>query len=71
MLAINLLDDSAVEGIVLTCRDITYRKRAEDKIRSMNTDLEQRVAERTAQLQVAVTDLEAEVLERGRVERGA
>jgi PAS domain S-box-containing protein len=68
VLAINLLEDSAVEGVVLTCRDITYRKRAEDKIRSMNTDLEQRVVERTAQLQVAVTDLEAEVRERRRVE---
>jgi PAS domain S-box-containing protein len=50
--------DGAVVGAVVVGRDITDVKQAEEEIRRLNTDLEQRVLRRTAQLAASNKELE-------------
>lgn len=61
----NKADKLSVLGIV---RDITERKLLEDKMFNLNRELEQRVAERTSQLENAMTDLQNEIVIRKQTE---
>ena len=64
-------DAGEVVGFFGLREDITERRRAEEKIRRLNEDLERRVGERTAELTAAVAALEAEVKERRQAETAA
>ena len=52
-------EQDQVIGILGTYLDITERKQAEDDIRQLNATLDQRVGERTAQLELVVNELDA------------
>jgi PAS domain S-box-containing protein len=53
----NLLHEPAVGGILINSRDITERKRDEDAVRAAKEKLEERVQERTAELNMRVEQL--------------
>ena len=48
-----------VLGVFAAARDVTVQKQAEENVRRLNAELEQRVIERTAELKAANTELEA------------
>ncbi len=52
-------DDSGQENTCMIIRDLTERKRREAEGQSLNAELEERIAERTAQLEAANRDLES------------
>jgi PAS domain S-box-containing protein len=62
----NLLDNPAVEGLVVNARDITERRQAEEALRHAYEELEKRVEARTAELAEANAQLRQEVTERQR-----
>ena len=61
--------DGSVDYFVALFQDITERKRAEEAIRTLNATLEQRVVQRTAELDATVRDLTTEIARRNQVEQ--
>ena len=57
----NLMDHPSISGMVLNLRDITKRKQAEEALRLSHQELENRVKERTRDLQVANQALNNEI----------
>ena len=62
-------DNKATFGAVIVFKDITNRKKHENALKRSYNELEQRVAERTADLAKANQELKLEIVERKQVER--
>jgi len=60
--------ENVIEGAVLTFVEIAAQKQAEEKIRTLNAELEGRVRARTAELERVNKDLQKEISERKGVE---
>ncbi len=60
--------DGQVVALRWLVRDITTRKQAAEQVQALNAELERRVHERTAQLQAANQQLQAEIEDRRRAE---
>jgi PAS domain S-box-containing protein len=52
-------DDGEAQFVLAIVRDVTGRKRAEEAVRQLNKDLENRVEERTSQLEATIAELES------------
>jgi PAS domain S-box-containing protein len=52
-------DDGEAQFVLAIIRDVTERKRAEEAISQLNKDLENRVEERTSQLEATIAELES------------
>lgn len=61
-------DHGVIVGASAIARDVTERKRAEAAIRTLNAELDQRVAERTAAVFATNEQLQREIIERKRME---
>ena len=64
-LAILRGSDGQPQGFTVVVEDITARRQAEDSLRKLNAELEQRVAERTSELEVSNSKLEKLATEDG------
>jgi len=66
----SLLDESGnLRSILSLVLDVTERKKAEQALRQANDELEERVAERTGELEQTVEALQKEITERRRLEQ--
>src|SRR5215208_2978118 len=52
-------DDGEAQFVLAIIREVTERKRAEEAVRQLNKDLENRVEERTSQLEASIAELES------------
>src|SRR5215207_9873515 len=52
-------DDGEAQFVLAIIRDVSERKRAEEAVKQLNKDLENRVEERTSQLEATIAELES------------
>ena len=55
----NDADDGEAQFVLAIIRDVTERKKAEEAVRQLNKDLENRVEERTSQLEATIAELKS------------